>query len=51
MDHAGNDVLAGAALAVNQNRNVGGGNFVHAGTQGLHGFGLAEYDGIWGELA
>src|ERR1700719_2525533 len=50
-DHAGDDVLAGTALAVDQDRDVGAGYLIHTGAQGLHGLGLAEHDCIGGELA
>jgi hypothetical protein len=36
MDHAGNNVFAGAAFALDQDGNVGARNFVHAVTQRLH---------------
>ena len=44
MDHAGDDVLAGAALALNQDGYVGAGDLVHAVPQRLHDLGATEND-------
>src|SRR5208282_946593 len=51
VDHAGDDVFAGATLSVNQDGDVGAGDLVHAGAESLHRFGLAKYDGVGGEFA
>ena len=42
MDHAGNDVFAGTALALNQDGNVGARDLVHAVAQRLHDLRAAE---------
>ena len=44
VDHTGDDVFAGAAFALNQNRNVGAGDFVQAVAQRLHDLRATEYD-------
>ena len=42
MNHARDNVFAGAALALNQDGNVGAGDLVHAVAQRLHNLRVAE---------
>ena len=42
MDHAGNNVFAGTALALDQDGNVGARDLVHAVAKRLHDFRAAE---------
>src|ERR1035441_3585313 len=43
MDEPGNDVFSGAALAGDQDRNVGGGHFAQPRTNGLHNLRSEEH--------
>src|SRR5208337_1911692 len=51
MDEPGNDVFSGAALAGDQNRNVGGGHFAQPRTNRLHDLRVTKNDVIRGNLA
>jgi hypothetical protein len=51
MDEPGNDVFAGAALAGDQDGNIGGGHFAQPRTNRLHDLGVAENDLVGGNLA
>ena len=46
MNQAGNDVLAGAAFAVNEDRDIGRGYLVETGAEGLHDLRLAKNHGL-----
>jgi hypothetical protein len=41
---ARDDVFAGAALAMNQDGNIGASNLIKAAAESLHGLGLSEDD-------
>ena len=51
VDHAGDDVFAGAALALNQDGYVGASDLVHAVAQRLHDLGAAENDRLGRKLS
>ena len=51
VDHAGDDVFAGATLSLDQHGDVGAGDLGQPLPQSPHGLGAAEYDGIGGHLA
>jgi hypothetical protein len=51
MNHAGDDVLARAALTLNENRHICRRHFVHARSQPLHDFAIPEDDRLRGNLA
>jgi hypothetical protein len=51
MDHAGNNVFAGTALALDKHWNIGGSDLVQALTDGLHHLSTPKYHGLWRKLA
>ena len=51
MDHAGDDVFAGTALALNQDRDIGACHLVHAVSKQLHDFRVAENYGLGRKLS
>ena len=51
MNHAGDDVFAGAAFTLNEYRDVGAGELVQALAEGTHCLGVSEDDGVGGDLA
>ncbi len=51
VNHASDDVLTGTALALNQDGNVGAGDFVHAVAQRLHDLRVAENYGLGRKLS
>jgi len=51
MDHAGDNVFAGAAFALNQDGNVGACYFVHAVAQRLHDLRVAKNHRLRGKLS
>src|SRR5579863_4357876 len=51
VNHAGDNVFSGTAFAIDQNRNISAGHFVHALAQGAHRVGLTEYNRVGRKLA
>ena len=51
MNHAGNDVLAGSAFSLDENRDVRAGNFIQLLPNRLHDTGFAKDNGIRRDLA
>src|SRR5439155_13076546 len=51
VDHAGDDVLAGSTLTLNQHRNVGACQLVQPIPQGAHCLGTSKYHSVGRDLA